>query len=620
MSTQHSPSRGLVAGLLSAALVGGGIVFWMKSGPTAPGTAAPQHAETGLKAASIGVVADDPAPPAPPRPGGAAVSAALKPAGGDPAAKGPSEHTMFGGTPDRNMVNLTDKGVTDKPDPEGPGLKWKAELGSRAYGGPIIASGRVLVGTNNERPRNPRDERKTPEGDVEPIDKGIVMCFDEKAGELIWQAVHDKLPSGQVHDWPKEGVCSTAIVEGDKVYYVSNRCAVVCADANGLANGPQGHPLRGLDPKTNKPTEFKDKTDADVIWEYDMIHELNVFPHNMSACSPLIVGNVLYVVTANGVDEGHNNIPAPGAPSFIALDKNTGKLLWKSNLPGKNIMHGQWSNPTYAEIKGVKQVIFPGGDGVLYGLNPADASVLWKFDANPKDAVYKLGGEGTRSDFIGTPVVYDNKVYIGLGQDPEHFTGVGHFWCIDPSKATSPGMDISPELGEWGKPGKPNPNSGAVWHYGGPDPRPNVLRDFVFGRTMSTACVVDDVLYISELQGQLHCLDAKTGKPFWSYDTKGAIWGSPYYVDGKVFLATEGGDLFVFKHTKTPRVIDPLDNPQAKDQREFRKAVAAKYQEVAKEYLLNKVEYDAAIRSTPVVANGVLYVMTEKTLYAFGKK
>jgi outer membrane protein assembly factor BamB len=539
----------------------------------------------------------------------------------DSIAVGGSDHVMFGGTPDRNMVNHKDKNITDNPDPEEEGtLKWQAELGSRAYGGPTIARGKVFVGTNNERPRNPRDQRVTPDGDVEPIDKGILMCFDENTGEFLWQAVHDKLPSGQVHDWPKEGICSTPLVEGDRVYYVSNRCTVVCADINGLTNGQQGRPLRGLDPKTNMQVDFDHKTDADIIWEYDMIRELNVFPHNMAACSPLIVDDLVFIVTANGVDEGHINIPAPNAPSFIALDKNKGTLVWQSNLPGRLIMHGQWSNPTYAEIKGVKQVIFPGGDGILYGLEPTTGKVLWKFDANPKESVYDLGGAGTRNDFIGTPVVYDDKVYIGVGQDPEHFTGVGHFWCIDPSKATQPGMDISPELGEWHKPGKPNPNSGVVWHYGGVDKRPNVLRDFKFGRTMSTACIVDDVLYISELQGQLHCLDAKTGKLFWMYDTKGAIWGSPYYVDGKVYLATESGDLFVFKHSKQPKVIDPTDNPDAKDQRSFRKAMTAKYQQVADEYLLHRIEFDAAIRSTPVAANGVLYVMTEKTLYAFGKK
>src|SRR5262245_23390327 len=85
---------------------------------------------------------------------------------------GPSDHTMFGGTTSRNMVNLVDKNVPDKLDAQ----LWKAPLGSRAYGGPIISQGKIFVGTNNELPRNKRDFDKA--GD--PIDKGILMCFDEK--------------------------------------------------------------------------------------------------------------------------------------------------------------------------------------------------------------------------------------------------------------------------------------------------------------------------------------------------------------------------------------------------------------------------------------------------------
>jgi outer membrane protein assembly factor BamB len=351
-----------------------------------------------------------------------------------------------------------------------------------------------------------------------------------------------------------------------------------------------------------------------------MIGELGVFPHNMAACSPLAVGGILFVTTANGVDEGHINIPAPQAPSFVAIDKNSGKVLWKRNDPGKNIMHGQWSNATYAEIKGVKQVIFPGGDGVLRGFKPETGDVLWEFDCNPKESKYELGGTGTRSDFIGTPVVSEGKVYIGVGQDPEHFSGVGHFWCIDPAKATKPGMDISPELGEWGQPGKPNPNSGLVWHYGGPDRRKYVPRDFVFGRTMSTATIVDGVVYIAELQGFVHCLDAKTGKKFWQYDLKGAIWGSTNYVDGKVYLATEGGDVFCFKHDKAPEVIDEVDIPDATDAKDFNQKLKAKRKQVEAKYLLGKAEFDAPVRSTPVVADGVMYVMTEKTLYALEPK
>lgn len=631
MSSEKSLTRGVVAGALSVALIALGVVVWLKTRPanqvggavaaaalpatTPPAPAAEPPGPPANKAVEAKPAVSEPTPATPETKVSAPTPREPTPAKADVPAREPAhlgglDHPMFGGTPSRNMVNLVAKGITDKPEPDGPGQIWKAELGSRAYGGPTIAGGRVFVGTNNERPRNPRDQRKTPEGDIEPIDKGILMVFDEKTGSFLWQAVHDKLGSGQVNDWPKEGLCSTPTVIGDRVYYVSNRCTIVCADVHGLGDGNQG--------ATGE--KYKEKTDADIVWEFDMIGKEGVFPHNMSAGSPLVVGDLLYTVTANGVDEGHINIPSPGAPSFVALDRNTGKPVWTSSIPGKNIMHGQWSNPCYGEVNGTKQVIFPGGDGFLYGFDAAKGTVLWKCDCNPKAAVYKLGGEGTRSDFIGTPVFYKGKVYIGLGQDPEHFTGVSHFWCIDPAKATKPGDDISPEVGEWGKPGKPNPNSGVVWHFGGPDPRPNVPRDFLFGRTMSTACIVDDVLYISELQGLLHCLDANTGKKFWSYDTKGAIWGSPFYTDGKVYLANEGGDLFVFKHGKAPQVIDDLDNPGAKDQKAFRKAMLDKRKEIEKEYLIHKQEFDAPIRSTPVVANGILFVMTEKTLYAFGTK
>ena len=534
------------------------------------------------------------------------VEAAQKP---DPA--GPSDFTMFGGTPSRNMVNNIDKNVPHTFKADDPAvLLWKADLGSKAYGGPIVAGGKVFVGTNNQRPRNPRDARKNADGEVEPIDKGVLMCFEEKTGKFLWQAVHDKLPSGRVNDWPEEGICSAPTVEGNRVYYVSNRCTVVCADADGMANGNDGITTE----------KYKTATDADFIWEYDMMKELNVFPHNMSACCPLIVGDIIYIVTANGVDEGHLNIPSPEAPSFIALDKKKGTLLWKSSIPGKNIMHGQWSNATYGEIGGVKQVIFPGGDGWLYGFVPETGELLWKFDCNPKDAVYELGGTGTRNDFIGTPVVHDNKVYIGVGQDPEHSSGSGHFWCFAPTKKG----DISPTL-EAGKDAsgkvldKPNPNSCAVWHFGGEETRPFAIRDFKFGRTMSTACIVDDICYIAELTGLLHCLNAKTGEHYWQFDTKASIWGSAYYVDGKIFLANAGNDLFIFRHDPKPQKIDELDI-KAGDMKEARKLMVAKRTEVEAKYFRAKIDFDTAVLSTPVVANGVIWVMTEKSLYAIKTK
>jgi outer membrane protein assembly factor BamB len=562
------------------------------------------------------------APPVPPPavvPVGPAIEIPLRAQPGT----GETDHTMFGGTVSRNMVNAKEK--LEKFPKEGPKwdeeddvkkwsaewVLWKAELGSRAYGGPTVAGGKVYVGTNNERARNPRDTVNVG-GVMERLDKGIMMVFEEKTGKFLWQSVFDKLPNLNVTDWPKEGLCSSPTVEGDRVYFVSNRCTVVCADANGFANGNDGI-------KTEK---YATPTDMDIIWEYDMLNTEGVFPHNMSAGCPLIVGDILYTVTANGVDESHINLPSPLAPSFIALDKKTGKRLWKSNLPGKNIMHGQWSNPTYAEIAGVKQVIFPGGDGWLYSFVPETGELIWKFDANPKGTVYELGGTGDRNDFIGTPVVYDNKVFIGVGQDPEHSTGIANFYCISPTKKG----DISKFLeGPKDKDGKltekPNPNSCEVWRYGWTETRKWAPRDFKFGRTMSTAAIVDDVIYISELHGYLHCLDAKTGEMYWQYDTKASIWGSPYYIDGKVLLACENGDMWIFKHEKKPKKIDAVEAAKdAPDMKAARAIQKKKRTEVEEAYLLGKVEFPAAIRSTPLVANGVLYVMTENILYAIKTK
>jgi outer membrane protein assembly factor BamB len=567
---------------------------------------------------------------------------------GGPVAAAPAankgDHVMFGNTPDRNFVNLNPVTLSAEfpksPDDDkvrvlGNRVKWKATLGSRAYGGPIVAGGHVYCGTNNENPRNKRDRGKATDDNPEgpPLDKGILMCFDEKTGNFLWQMVHDKLESGQVHDWPREGLCSSPVVDGNRLYYTSNRCEVVCLDVNGFLDGQND----GF-----QKEKYQDKTDGDVVWTYSMMDQLNVFPHNMTDCSPLVVGDLVFVITANGVDENHINIPAPEAPSFICLSKQSGRLIWKSNLPGRNIMHGQWSNPTYGEIGGKPQVIFPGGDGWLYGLEPETGKVIWKFDANPKDATYELGGKGTKSDFIGSAVVHKGKVYIGTGQDPEHLEGVGHFWCIDPAGKEG---DISPTLvadaAKSPPTTKPNPNSGMVWTYGGNETRPFAKRDYVFSRTMSTPCIIDDVVYMGELAGYVQALDANTGKKFWQWDTKSNVWGSCYYVDGKVLVANEDGDLYIFKHEKAPQVLDEVAVGSAaaveaekkakadkKDEADVRKAARDAYDDavakvrdqVQSKYLLQKVEVGSAIRSTPVVANGVLYVMTENALYAVNPK
>jgi len=59
-----------------------------------------------------------------------------------------------------------------------------------------------------------------------------------------------------------------------------------------------------------------------------MMAEMGISQHNMCSCSVIAAGDILFVNSSNGVDVEHNYIPAPEAPSFFAMDKNTGKVLW----------------------------------------------------------------------------------------------------------------------------------------------------------------------------------------------------------------------------------------------------------------------------------------------------
>jgi outer membrane protein assembly factor BamB len=466
--------------------------------------------------------------------------------------------------PDRNPVNIVDKGLkfdfsVDKGKEKN--VKWKAALGTQTYSSPVVAGDRVFIGTNNDKPRDPAIKG----------DKGIMMCLSTKDGSLLWQAVHNK--KEQLNDWPQIGICSSVVVDGDRVYYVSNRAEVVCA---ALAGDPDK------------------KGKAKILWSYDMMEKLEVFPCNAANSAPLIVGDLVLVVTGNGVDSEEETLPKPDAPSFLALNKKTGALAWKSNLPGKNVMMGQWSSATAAKVNGKWQAIFPGGDGWLYGFEADSGKLLWKFDCNPKKAIYKKGGPGDRNYLVAMPVVHDNKVYVGVGRDPDSGRGVGHLWCIDITrKPTNKEMDLSPFGDNFDPKAPANKDSGLVWHYGGavePKPKPGANeRENRFERTLSNVCIVDGLLYAAEIAGYLHCLDAKTGEHYWIYDFKDDVWASPYYVDGKVLLGTSSGDFYVFDHGK--KRTEP-----------------------------KKLDIGDPLKTTPIVVDGVLYMATQNKLYAVNLK
>lgn len=439
---------------------------------------------------------------------------------------------MWGGTPDRNMTS-TEVGLpSDWSTADGTNVTWTAALGSSSYGNPVVAGGRVFVGTNNDAPRDAAVDG----------DKGIVMAFRETDGAFLWQMVHDKLETGEANDWPYQGVCSSPTVVGDRLYYLSNRGEVVALDTEGFLDGENDGAV--IDERR------AGDADADVVWVYDMIGQLGVHPHNMTSSAPVVHGDLVIVNTSNGTDE-EGYVVSPESPDLIALDRETGTPVWQVVGAGEWILHGQWSSPAVAEIGGVTQVVIGQGDGWVRGYDVTDGTLLWEYDTNPVEAQWPT----TRNNVIATPVVWNDRVYVANGQDPENGEGEGRLHAID---ATLRG-DIS--------------ETGGVWQF-------DEIR-----RSLTTVAIADGLLYVADFSGYLRCLDAETGEELWVHDTFAAIWGSPLVADGKVYLGDEDGDVVVLR--------------------------AGRELEVLAENNLGSPIYGA-----PIAANGVLYINTVRELYA----
>ena len=445
--------------------------------------------------------------------------------------------------------------------PKTTNLKWRVKLFTHAYGGPVIADGRVFIGLN--------DGNKS----------GLVMALDEATGRALWQfdipRFITKLTNYN-YDILDLGVCSTPTIDGDRLYFVSNRDEVYCLNAAGKPQ-PTSTGLTNITWTTEGSAQTPPRflTDAGGFhWVFPMLAEkyVDAWVQDASSGSPLIDGDYLYIGPCNGVDKSHRRVPHPHTPTLIMLDKRTGKLIARDfEETGTRLWHGEWSSPTMATVNGKKLLFRGAGDGVCYAFdaNPVacptnqDFRVLktvWSFNINiagGRTGPYwkNPAGRVGPSECIATPVFYSNCVYIAVGQDPLHKDGRGVLACIDATKTG----DIT--------------QTGAVWVNTNVD------------RSLTTVVIKDGLLFTADFTGRVHCLDADNGKTIWMYDTHRPIWSSPLLADGKLFIGTDAGDLYAFATSKEMQV-------------------------------LGKSKLESAISAVPIAHNGVLYVMSQKWLYA----
>ncbi len=459
---------------------------------------------------------------------------------------------------------------------ESKNVKWKAELGIETFGTPAVADGMVWIGTTHKDPDITR--------------AGLLKCFRERDGKLLYEyesPMHtDALDRYTGVPWL--GISSTPLVEGDRIWFTGLGPELVCLDIAPLKRG-EGEPT--------------------VVWKRDMRKEWGVYPW---ACimGPGFAGNVavhehlLYAITGNGCSYD-GPPPAPEAPSLVCLDKRTGELIWQDASPEANILNAQWGSPLVAEIGGRAQVIVPQGDGWIRSFNTLTGELIWKFDINPKESKWNSGSWGARNHFMVAPVFHAGHIYIAPGHTPEQGEGPGRLVCIDPSK----NGDISSELAvdadgnllpqrrmqavdpAQGERAIANPNSGLIWEYAQQDRDGNGEIDFEeeFHRSLSSVAIKDDLLIAVDFSGLVHCLDAATGKVHWAYgtwSTTAEVWASPLIVDDKVYVADSNGDMAILH--MTPEAHEPL----------------------------REISFPGYIYSSPVFANGTLYVADRHALFA----
>jgi outer membrane protein assembly factor BamB len=456
--------------------------------------------------------------------------------------------------------------LPDRFDPaSGENIRWNAAIGTSCYSTPVVAGGRVLLGTNNEQPRDPRHQG----------DRGVMMCFHASDGRFAWQLVVPKLDSDIFLDWPRAGMCSPATVEGDRVYTVTNRDEVVCLDLAGMTNGNQG-PFRDEGPHMtphDQPAVDVGPTDADIVWLLDLRRAAGVRPHDSAHSSILVDGPYLYVNTSNGLNSKHSGVERPDAPSLVVVEKATGRLVaCDREHIGPRIFHCTWSSPSLGEVGGRPRVFFAGGDGVCYGFNPfqptsgeplAGLHRVWRFDCDPtapKEDVHRYirNRRESPSMISSMPVFQNGRLYVTVGGDI--WWGKNQAWlqCID---ATGAG-DVTRGALRWSYP--------------------------VERHCCATPAVDGDLVYVADCGGKLHCVDAQTGRGLWVHDARGEFWASPLVADGKVYIGTRRGDFLILAAGREKR-------------------------------LLSTVRLDAPVHSTAAAANGTLYVATMSRLYAIAK-
>ena len=401
---------------------------------------------------------------------------------------------MLGGHPDRNLVSA-EKGL---PRSSRPRNRRRTSSGSpisarRPTALPRVSGGRVFVGTNNDEPARPGAQGRQGRphvllggGRQVPLAGGPRQAGDRRAEDAAFI-----------------GVCSTPSVVGDRVYYVSNRAELICASAAGR-QGPSGRST--------------------------MRKELGVSPHQGSASSPLVVGDLVYVVTGQGTDFKKHKVMNPKAPELHRRGpRPPGRWSGRTARRARSIFQGQWGSPAYGVVDGKPQVALPGRRRLALLVRAPDRKAALEVqlqgarEARSPTARRKRRTSSSPSARLSPATGCSSRPGIDTDTD-----GPGCLRAIDARKSG----DVTATRGAL-EAGRATSSAAAS-----PPSRST--------RVSSTRC---------SSTGMFDCIDLETGKRIWQHDMLSTAWGSPLVADGKVYVRNGDGEVLVLPAGREKKLL-----------------------------------------------------------------
>lgn len=359
-----------------------------------------------------------------------------------------------------------EKGLPEKWSTDGENLIWrKEEYATRAT--PIVMNGKIFT-VCRAFPETTQEGEK-------------VICADAATGALVWESIHNIFLS----DAPAERVGWSSVC-GDpatgRIYWL------------GL-----GSHFQCLDGETGK-----------VLWEHSMSEEYGMLSTYGGRTNFPVVFEDLVIVS--GVMTGWGEYAVP-AHRFVAFDKNTGAAVWvlSTRLRPEDTTY---SSPSFTTINGQPAMVFGGGDGSVYAVQPRTGKVIWSYDASTR-------GLNT------SPLVVDGILYGSHAeQNASDTTILGAIFAFD---ARAEGKIEESKL-LWKVPAKAVGRSSPVY--------------------------ADGRLYFVEDGGTLLVVDAKTGDIIQTKKVGRIMFGSPLFADGKLYIAENTGRVYIFK--PTPEGVEQL--------------------------------------------------------------